>query len=175
MQRRAPIWTSVYFLSALLVATPTVDLVTQVWPLQPGSMVWRYGFLGLLGNNLLTPLLGFTLAGAAAILTENPRALRILSWMAFGVGLGLVAVLGLFSLDVLQLRASVAPEAKAGFQIGAGIAAGKYALAVVGYLLLGGTARRSLPRPSRGTVGEQTRIGTAGTLRNPLLVQEIPG
>ena len=175
MQRRSHIWTSVYFLSALLVATPAVDVLTQVWPLQPGSMVWRYGFLGFLGNNLLTPLLGLTLAGVAAMLAESRLALRLLSWTALAAGVGLLALLAFFSLDVLQLRASVAPEARPAFQVGAAIAAGKYVVAVLGYGLLGRAAWRSLPKQVRAAPPVTTRAASRGLVRSAPLAGEILG
>lgn len=130
------VWKSAYVLAALLVATPLIDLATQVMPFQPGSGVWRYGVLGMLGNNLLTPLLGAVIAGIAAASLEHVRAIRIFS---IGAGTLCLVIAGLalfFLLDVVQLRPTVEEGARSAFDLGAGLALGKFCGALLGFLVL---------------------------------------
>jgi hypothetical protein len=60
-----------YCVAVLLVVTPLVDLVANVWPPRLSAVEWRFGTFGLLSGFLLTPLLGMVLATAAAALLEH--------------------------------------------------------------------------------------------------------
>jgi hypothetical protein len=128
---------AVYLIAALLAAVPVFDLISTAWPLQPGNLSWRYGFLGLLANFLLTPMLGAVLAAATAALLRHALTLRLLSITFIVLALLLGAGLGLFAMDVVQLRAQLAQEALPNYQRTAIIAACKYLTGMLALLWLG--------------------------------------
>jgi hypothetical protein len=138
--RRA--WSSVYLLAILLVLEPIGDLLSQALPLQPSVLAWRFGFLGLFANNLLTPLLGATLAMVAAACLGHARTQRVLSILSLVVSVALLAALGSFALDALQLRKSVQPAMISRYDAGAAIAVAKYLAAIVGFAVLARTRLR---------------------------------
>jgi hypothetical protein len=140
VERRA--WSSVYVLAALLVLEPMGDLLSQVLPLQPGELAWRFGFLGFFANNLLTPLLGATLAMVAAAYLGHGRALRVFSVVSLLAAVTLALALGGFTLDALQLRRSVQPAMTSRYDAGALIAVAKYLAGIVGFAVLARTRLR---------------------------------
>src|SRR6185436_5152517 len=99
-----------YLVAALMIVTPAVDFVTNVWPLNPGDLLWRYGSNGLLAGFLLTPLLGALLAGLAAhALGHRVMARLVATFNVVGAVL-LFAASVMFSLDVLEYRHAVPAE-----------------------------------------------------------------
>ena len=115
-----------YFVALLLIATPALDYVTNVWPLRPGDPMWRYGSAGVLSGFLLTPLLGIVFALCAAAVLEQRRVLRVFSFLNVLLAPLLVVVTLLFALDVLQVRGAVPEESRPVFDTGATKAAVKY-------------------------------------------------
>jgi hypothetical protein len=120
-----------YGLAALFVVHPVADLLSNFIPLEPGSVQWRYAFVGLLSNYVLTMLAGAVFAFVAAALAGHYRTMRWLSGAAGLLGLALLAATVVFSLDVLQLRISVPAEERFLFKVGAVKSTGKLLLAVV--------------------------------------------
>ena len=139
-----------YFVAALLVALPALDFLTNVWPLQPGQAVWRYGSAGLLSGFVLTPLLGVLVALAVAAACEHGRALSVLGIVSVVVAVLFVLLTGLFVLDGLQVRASVPPQRQTQFDVGIWRAVVKY-LVVSGALVWLGVAARRAGRHARHT------------------------
>jgi hypothetical protein len=129
-----PLLWATYAVAALFVLQPAVDFVANVTPLQLRNYQWRYGTIGLLSGFLLTPLLGLVLAQLAAAVLGHRAALRGLAMTAAAAALALVVACGLFSLDAIQQRANVPPEAKATFDVGSAKALFKH-LTVAAVLL----------------------------------------
>jgi len=144
-----------YFVAILMVATPLVDLVTNILPFQVGDVQWRYGSAGLLGGFLMTPLLGIALAYGAAAFLQHRIVLRVLVVASLLGAIGLVVVSGLFALDVLQLRGNVDPARRSAFQIGAVKAVFKHWSTALALVLLAVAAYRSgaLRKGGRGRHG----------------------
>lgn len=95
-----------YAVAALLVVTPLTQLAASLgWRVMPGSMQWRTGALGLLASAILTPTLGMLVAVLTAVVYEHRLARRILPLLCGLAALGLLALLGVFILDGLQMRA----------------------------------------------------------------------
>jgi hypothetical protein len=120
-----------------------LDFATNVWPLQPGQAVWRYGAVGLFSGFVLTPLLGVLLAMAIAAATEQARTLGVLGGLSVGIAVVFVLVLGLFLLDGFQVRANVPPEGRAQFATGIWRAAVKYLVVSAALAWLGTAAWRA--------------------------------
>ncbi len=99
-----------YFLAALLILTPPVDWLGNVWPPHPGSIAWRYASEGLFSGTMVTIALGLLLAGAVAALRGDRWVLRSLAVVSMLVAAVLAVVAADFALDVVQLGGSAAPE-----------------------------------------------------------------
>jgi len=147
-----------YFFMFVLVFWPVVDLTSSVWPLQPGDLQWRYGFMGLMAAYLHTPILAVVLAMGLALVRKQRVVLRLLSILSLLGVLVLFVVLVFFPLDVIQLRNSIVEERLPSFQAGAFFAELKHFTAFVALLLLGIGGWRTagnLSRKSRTSVGSQ--------------------
>jgi hypothetical protein len=161
-QPERPLFRALYVVAFLLILVPVLDLVSTAWPIQPGTVRWRYGFLGLLANVMLTPLLGAMLASVVAYQLRHLGLLRGLSGLYVLGALLLGAALAVFARDALRLGPEIAAQRLTDYRAGAAIASGKYLLAMVGlaWLGLGGLKAASAaapvvdrPRGDAGIVG----------------------
>ena len=146
---------ALYFVAFLLVVTPLMDLVANVYPFSPGDFRWRYGAGGLLSGFLMTPLLGVTLGIAVAAVREHRLALRVQGSLAVAAAVLLLAVAGLFALDALQLRREAAADIASQFDTAILKAELKHVSVIVALLWLGvaairGSARLNSRREGRG-------------------------
>jgi hypothetical protein len=155
-----------YAVALVFLLSPLVDVVTNVYPFESGSVQWRYGAVGIMSNYLISAVFGLLLATLVAALAGHVKVL----WAAAATNLALAAVLvvivGLFALDVLQLRNVVRPEAADMFKIGAAKAAFKL-LVVAASLVLLGVAGLKAARAEAGT-----RRDRKDRKDPPLLVRE---
>jgi hypothetical protein len=127
----------VYIFLLFLFLWPLVDLASTVWPFLPGSLQWRYGFLGLLTAYWHTPILAIVLGMFVAMYFQHRKTLRALSVFSFLWAACLFVVLILFPLDVIQLRAMTPAENRSTFQAGAIFSELKHLTAFAVVLLLG--------------------------------------
>jgi hypothetical protein len=126
-----------YFIAALFIATPLMDFAGTVWPLRLGNVQWRFGALGLLSGFLLTPMLGVILASIAASSLGHRRTLRVIGMLSAALSVVILLVIAAFTLDTLQLKASVPAENQRAFVAAGGKAMLKYITSLVGFLWLG--------------------------------------
>lgn len=108
-----------YLFVFILFFWPVVDLFSNTWPLQPGNIQWRVGFMGLFTAYLTTPLLAIVLSMALAFVLSHRIALRLFSAFCF---LGVVVMgmaIGLFALDAVQLRSGIPEVNRGAFNAGA--------------------------------------------------------
>jgi hypothetical protein len=103
----------IYLFGFAFILTAAIDLGTTVWPMRPGEMAWRYGSLGIAAGYLQTPTLGLLLMAGAAIWSRNVTMLRIVGVLCLAMALVLLFAMGMFALDVLQLRELRSGEAPA--------------------------------------------------------------
>jgi hypothetical protein len=128
----------VYLFGLALFITAAIDLLTTVWPMHPEDIGWRYGFLGLMAGYLQTPTIGLLLIIGAAIWEENGPVLRVSGVVGLLAALGLVMAMGMFGLDVMQMRELRAEEMRSSVLAGGMFQEVKYfiaafVLAFVGY------------------------------------------
>lgn len=153
-----------YLLAAMLVLVPLLEGMVQGWPPTPGVIRWRYGLIGYAGNNLALPVAGGVLALVTAALLEHQRLLRVLSVVGLMVTLALLAGMGMFALDWLDLRNTVDPRVRDSFDASALEASANLAF---GALAIGWGSLAGLRATGSGKSGaEQGRspgIVSAGT------------
>ena len=136
----------VYFVAALMIVTPALDFVANVWPLRPGNLEWRYGTIGLLSGFAMTPLIGMLIVTGTAGLLGHARVLRVGAIVSLVVAVLLALATVLFVLDVLQFRPTVPLAAVANYDLGSWKAALKHLLVVVALAWLGHAAWRAARR-----------------------------
>lgn len=146
-----------YGVAFLMIAIPLLDSLLGVWPLRVGEVTWRFGAVGLFSRAVMTPVFGLLLALATAIYMEHRVTTRILSILGFAGALLALVAIGFFTLDALQTRASVRPEAAGAFDTASAVAVVKYLLGLVvtTALAVGGwkASRKSTGRESAGETG----------------------
>jgi hypothetical protein len=120
----------------MLMVVPFIEVGTQLeWSVSPGTLNWRTGAVGLVSGATLTPTFGLVVAIVTASVFEHRWVQRLLIAIA---GLGAFACLALllmFALDSVQLRASVTeamrrPYTLAMIKAGVNLALASVALAV---------------------------------------------
>jgi len=151
-----------YVLALLLVVTPPVDVLANVWPPRLGEVSWRYGTVGASSGYLLTPLLGLGLACLIAIARRQRIMLRVLAVVCLVAGVMLVIAAIDFAMDAAQLRHTVPTTpalARWAFDVGAAKAIFKNLSAAVCFVWLGWATRRA-----------QRALGAGGKHTPPPLV-----
>jgi hypothetical protein len=103
---------AIYPVGFLLTTVPLVDIALRVFPPKFDTVQWRFAAVGLLAGNLGTVLLGLALIGLIATLVGQRKVLKVLGIVAMVAGVLLVAALGMFVLDALQVRRTVNPNFK---------------------------------------------------------------
>jgi hypothetical protein len=154
-----------YAVAAVFILSPLVDVVANFYPFDPGSVQWRYGAVGIMSNYLVSAVFGLLLGTLVAAVGGGRIARWTFTALSLAVAVALVLVLLLFSLDVLQLRNVVRPEAAEMFKVGALKTALKLVMVAAALFLLGIGGFR-VARAEAGTAGRKGRKDP------PLLVRE---
>jgi hypothetical protein len=125
------------FVGVLSIVSPIADWLLTNLPLEVSQLTWRYQALGRLSQSLLTPILGMTLVVGAGALSRRTWLCRVGGWLALGGALAVLALTGVFLLDMMGARQQVLPEAAGIFRIGAIRASIKFVLSTIALGLLG--------------------------------------
>ncbi len=107
-----PFIRSLYPLGPVMAIASAIDPIVRVYPFHFGNVGWRFGAVGLLSESVVGVLFSVVCTTGVAALLNDRRAARVLSALTALFGLGLLAVLALFVLDSLQVRAGVRPDVK---------------------------------------------------------------
>lgn len=147
-----------YLIFAVTSILPMVDLVMTIWPMHPGTVMWRFGAVGLVSGAIGAPLLVLTLVYAVALFAGDRRVVITVSILAALIGLFLLIGAGAFSLDALQMKGRVNPQALDKFKTASAVALIK--LLVLGFssLFLSVSAFRA----SRTAKREAARVSRPG-------------
>lgn len=138
-----------YFVAALLIVVPLVDLVLGIPPAELSNVQWRFAAVGLLSSHTLTPILGLAMALVIAAVLRQHSLQRWLVIACLSCGAILIALSLGFLLDALQLRASVPDNGRAAFKSASTRAFIKLALSTVAVAYMGWRARRMIPSKDR--------------------------
>lgn len=101
----------------LFCMVPLLETVISVAPLSPSVMDWRFGAVGRLSQNSITPLLGLGVLIAAAQWQGHRRVTMALSAFSLLVALGALVLGTLFASDMMAVRTRVAEDLIANFDI----------------------------------------------------------
>ncbi len=106
-----------YLFFGIAMLLPILDLLISVYPLRPGTVVWRFGAVGLLSSAIGAPLLVLFLVFVLAVLAGDRRVIIAVGVIAALIGLLLVAGTGSFALDALQMKRRVQEAAQQRFMM----------------------------------------------------------
>jgi hypothetical protein len=146
---------ALYPVGAAFVLFPLADLIARLFPLNAGNAQWRFAYIGLAVGSMAILLLGVTILGLVAAIRGNRGVLRGVAILSALWALLLLAALGLFASDAMQVKASlVRPEIIPQFTkmiTTAGISGVLYLIGFVGVAVA--SIRASRTRPVIGTSG----------------------
>jgi prepilin signal peptidase PulO-like enzyme (type II secretory pathway) len=158
-----------YSLAFVAIFFPLLDLVTTLLPLRPTNFQWRYGALGLAPGYLHLPLLGTGILLAVAYVRGHRGVMKWSSALALLTALFLVAALGVFVLDVMEMRDLRGSGERELVLAGGAIQATKYIVGACSLALLGLggwlTAGRLAPAATEGGKGAASGRIMTGTSR----------
>jgi hypothetical protein len=135
-----------YLIAFLFCLVPLMDFVVATYPMQPGTLKWRTGALGLLAGVWLVPLLGNLIAMVTAYIMGHRGVNRTIAALQLMVAILMLGVLGLFALDVIAFRQSIPPENEPGYLMAVSGAFTKHLSAVIALIVLAVTGIR-ISRP----------------------------
>src|SRR5690348_5363901 len=119
-----------YLIMAVTSILPLIDLLMAISPMHPGTVMWRFGAVGLVSSAIGAPLLVLTLVYALALLCGDRKVVIAVGVIAAVVALLMLVGAGSFTLDALQMKGRVNPVALDKFK-------GASALALVKLVVMG--------------------------------------
>jgi hypothetical protein len=147
-----------YLILVLTALLPLIDLIIAVWPMNPGALPWRYGAVGLGAGAVGVPTLILLLIFVLALLTEDRRVvLTVAIISAVSAVLFLVFSVSL-SLDALQMRRNVQPQAVQRFDLASALATLKLLLYTAAMIVLSLAAFRASRRQKASKVADKEMI-----------------
>jgi hypothetical protein len=126
--------------------SPLVGSFTGVVPI--GSLAWRFGAFGLFFGSHFYLVLALLVAACAAAALGHRNALFTIALFSLVACIMMLAALPIFSLDTLQMRRALKPDAFQPYRVGALKAAAQAGLGVaILFILFRGSLRaaRALP------------------------------
>lgn len=153
----------IHLFGIALMLTAAIDLMTTAWPLRPTEMAWRYGFLGLSAGYLQTPTLGLLLIAGTALWRRQPHVMRAAGIVSLVTAAALMVVMGMFGLDVLQIRELRSPDMRATVLAGGLFQEVKFFVAMLVFLMLGLGCLRTV----RDTEWNRSAGGHPGIVATP--------
>jgi hypothetical protein len=127
-----PLSWPVYTVALIMLVMPLLDAAAAIGTFSPTMYRWRFGAMGILSTNIITPLFGLLLALIAAYLQRNRWVLHILTGLTFLAAVVLAGMMAMFVLDGLQMRAELEPQVRPAFLLIAGKSLLSQALALLG-------------------------------------------
>ena len=147
----------VYLFGIALILHAVIDLSTTVWPFRVTEMTWRYGFLGLAAGYLQTPTLGLLLIAGTALWNGDHGVARGVGAVLMVGALALILAVGLFMLDVIQVRQLRAAEAQNAVLYGGLFQSVKYVLASLILATMGHGLLKTVKSAGRGASSRSER------------------
>ena len=100
-----------YLIMAVTSILPLIDLMMAISPMHLGTVMWRFGAVGLISSAIGAPLLVLTLIYALALLCGDRKVVITVGVIAAVVALLMLVGAGSFTLDALKMKGRVNPVA----------------------------------------------------------------
>lgn len=148
----------VLYLSAfMLFFLPYFQALGGLWPLQLGSLQWRFQATGAMSSIMMLPFLGLVLALMVARPLEHKMIQRLIGIVAVLSTIGILCAIGLFGMDALQLKKIVRDAQMAAFNKAVFTATFALLFSLVAFAVLSvvafrspkGAVAKSAPRSAR--------------------------
>jgi len=141
-----------YLIMAVTSILPLIDLLMAISPVHFGTVMWRFGAVGLISSALGAPLLVLVLVYALALLSGDRKVVITVGVIAVVMALLMLVGAGSFSLDALQMKSRVNPVALDKFKGASALALVKLLVMGVSAIVLAVSAFRSAKLMKRETV-----------------------
>ncbi|MDB4888704.1 MAG: hypothetical protein JWL61_559 [Gemmatimonadetes bacterium] len=138
-----------YLFFGIAMILPLLDLLVSVYPARLGTVVWRFGAVGLLSSAIGAPLLVLFFIFALALFVGDRKVIVTVGVVAALIALLLVAGTGSFALDALQMKRRVQAAAQQRFMMASMQAMMKLILEAISAIVLSITAFRTLKKSKR--------------------------
>ena len=136
-------WAPVYFVALLLIFIPISEVVLAAWPPRFGEVTWRYAAFGMIGQGVMTPLLGLLIVLWTAVELQQKWLVKAMGVLCIVGAIVFAGMLMLFALDTIQMRAAVAAEVQQAFDLATVAAFAKHFAGLVGTTLLAVAAHQN--------------------------------
>jgi|GEM_PF-3961349 len=165
-----PMLMALYLVALAFILPSLTEFMLVTLPYRFGTAQWRFGAVGLLFNSVLfSPIVGLSLAAVVSVMLGHRTIARVVAVLAALMALFLVLAVPLFTLDFLQLRAMVNPQAKRPFDLtslkatltGLLMAATALSVAIATWRSTGEEAQRATARSSSARPKSTVVMGSA--------------
>jgi hypothetical protein len=155
-----------YLVMAVTSILPLIDLLMAISPMHLGTVMWRFGAVGLISSAVGAPLLVLVLVYALALLSGDRKVVITVGVIAAVLALLMIVGAGSFSLDALQMKSRVNPVALDKFKGASALALVKLLVMGVSAIVVAISAFRSAKLMKRETV-RVTRPGASLIMGQP--------
>jgi hypothetical protein len=162
-----------YLIMAVTSILPLIDLMMAISPMHPGTVMWRFGAVGLISSAVGAPLLVLVLVYALALLSGDRKVVITVGVIAALLALLMVVGAGSFTLDALQMKGRVNPAALDKFKGASALALVKLVVMGISAIVLAVSAFRSAKLSKRETV-RVTRPGATLVVGQPAPKATMP-
>ena len=164
---RALAW-ALYSVCGLFLISPALDVMAAILPPHPGNIQWRFGLMVSIAPSIMTGVISLAMFAVLGVLFGHRSVMSSVGVISLLLSITYLMMLGLFGLDLLQLRKAVPPDRQLAFWIMslkclAQILTGAFALLLLGL----GSARITRSKGSTSSV-------EGGVRRGPMVLGSRP-
>jgi hypothetical protein len=161
-----------YLIMAVTSILPLIDLMMAISPMHAGTVMWRFGAVGLISSAIGAPLLVLTLIYALALLAGDRKVVIAVGVIATILAILMLVGAGSFTLDALQMKNRVTPVAMDKFKGASVLALLKLVMMCIGSIVLAVSAFRSA-RLTRREAVRATRPGATLIVGQPAAAKTV--
>lgn len=143
-----------YLIAILMIVVPVVETALGVLPLRMSEVSWRFGAVGLMSRATLTPIIALFGALVLSTVLEQRNVQRTIGFVAAILGVILLAVALLFTIDAIQMAGVVRPEGKKALIFASTEALVKFSLFTIALFVL---ARAALKSTATRVAGQKSK------------------
>jgi hypothetical protein len=155
-----------YLIMAVTSILPLIDLLMAISPMHFGTVMWRFGAVGLVSSAIGAPLLVLVLVYALALLCGDRKVVVTVGVIAAIIAVVMLLGAGSFALDALQMKGRVNPAALDKFKGASALALVKLVLMGISAIVLAVSAFRSAKLAKKEVV-RTTRPGATLIVGQP--------
>jgi hypothetical protein len=162
-----------YLIMAVTSILPLIDLLMAISPMHFGTVMWRFGAVGLISSAIGAPLLVLVLVYALALLCGDRKVVVTVGVIAVIIAVVMLVGAGSFTLDALQMKGRVNPAALDKFKGASALALVKLVVMGISAIVLAVSAFRSA-RLAKKEVVRAARPGATLIVGQPAPKTAVP-